>query len=84
MDLEGKIEDTGFYRVKTEKKLFDVNLLGAMGYNSLNHYSSLTSQDYLKLMKKLGYSSYWMEVSSNGGTLFSDMLLSHQYTVYKG
>ncbi len=84
MDLEGKIKDTGFYRVKTEKKLFDVNLLGAMGYNSLNHYSSLTSQDFLKLMKKLGYSSYWMEVSSSGGTLFSDMLLSHQYTVFNG
>lgn len=81
MDLAGKTADDGFYRVKTDKKRYDVNLTGAAGYNTLGHYSSLTSGDYLYTMKKLGYSAYWMEVSSSGGTLFSDMLLSNRYTI---
>lgn len=81
MDLAGKTADDGFYRVKTDKKRYDVNLTGAAGYNTLGHYSSLTSGDYLYAMKKLGYSAYWMEVSSSGGTLFSDMLLSNRYTI---
>ena len=34
-------------------------------------------------MKKLGYSSYWMEVNSNGGTLLTDAILGNQYNVYR-
>lgn len=81
MDLAGKTADEGFYRVKTDKKRYDVNLTGAAGYHTLGHYSSLTSEDYLYAMKKLGYSAYWMEVSSSGGTLFTDMLLCNRYTI---
>lgn len=81
MDLGDKTTSGSFYRVKTDKKRYDVNLTGAAGFNTLGHYSSLTSGDYLYAMKKLGYSAYWMEVSSAGGTLFSDMLLSNRYTV---
>ncbi|WP_294589881.1 YfhO family protein, partial [uncultured Ruminococcus sp.] len=34
MDLSDRIEDNdGFYRVKTSSKLFEVNLVGSMGYN---------------------------------------------------
>ncbi len=80
-DLGGRIEDDSFYRVKVAEKYFDVNLMGAIGYNSLSHYTSLTSRDFMFAMKKLGYSSYWMEVNSNGGTLFSDALLGNAYTV---
>ena len=32
-------------------------------------------------MKKLGYSSYWMEVNSNGGTLITDFLLGNRYCI---
>ena len=32
-------------------------------------------------MKKLGYSSYWMEVGSQGGTLLSDFLMANKYTI---
>ena len=81
--LEGKINDNGFYRVKNLEKLFDVNMMGAAGYKSLSHYTSLTSQDYMFALKKLGYSSYWMEVNSNGGTFFTDALLSNNYSVTK-
>ncbi|MCL2045323.1 MAG: YfhO family protein [Oscillospiraceae bacterium] len=81
VELEDKIDDMGFYRVKVAEKLFDVNIVGAIGYNSLSHYTSITSQDYMFAMKKLGYSSYWMEVNSDGGTFFSDALLSNNYVI---
>ena len=81
LDLADQIDSDSFYRVKTEKKYFDVNLIGALGYPSLSHYTSLTQKDYMYTMKKLGYSSYWMEVNSNGGTLFSDWLMGNQYVI---
>lgn len=80
----GQIEDDGFYRVKSYQKYFPVNDMGAFGYPSLGHYTSLTSRDYLYGMKKLGYSSYWMEVASNGGTLLTDAILSQKYMLSKG
>ena len=82
-DLEGKVEEDTLFRVKNAEKDFDVNLLGAIGYPTLNHYTSLTSQSFLFGMKKLGYSSYWMEVNSNGGTALTDALLGNRYTVYR-
>lgn len=84
--LEDKIPDDGFYRVKNKqamRKYFDANLLGGLGYNTIAHYTSLTSEDYMFAMKKLGYSSYWMEVSGSGGTLLSDALMSVKYTIEK-
>lgn len=84
MDLSDRIDnDEGFYRVKTTNKLFEVNLVGSMGYNSLSHYTSLTSRDYMYMMKELGYSSYWMEVGSYGGTELTDALLSVKYLIKK-
>lgn len=81
LDLSGKINDSSLYRVKNNKKYFDANLLGGLGFNTLNHYTSLTGKDYMYTMKKLGYSSYWMEVNSNGGTEFSDAILANKYSV---
>jgi hypothetical protein len=79
--LEGRIADEDFYRVKTSKKLFDVNLLGGIGYNNMAHYTSLTREDYLFAVKTLGYSAYWMEVGSHGGTVLTDALLNNRYTI---
>jgi uncharacterized membrane protein YfhO len=81
MDLSDHINDSSLYRVKMKEKYFDVNLVGSMGYNSLSHYTSLTSKQYMFAMKKLGYSSYWMEVNSNGGTELSDALLGNKYLI---
>lgn len=78
-DLSGRIQDDGFYRLKTSNKYFAVNFFSAMGYQSLSHYTSLTSEQYLTTIRKLGYSGYWMEVNSNGGTAFSDALLGNRY-----
>ena len=82
-DLSGRIEDTGLYRVKNNRKYFDINLLGGLNYPTLNHYTSLTNKDYMYTMKKLGYSSYWMEVSSHGGTEFTDALLANRYSILR-
>ncbi len=79
--LDGLIEDDSFYRVKTTNKHFDVNDIGAMGYRSMSHYTSLTDRAYMYAMKKLGYSSYWMEVGSHGGTELTDALLSVKYKI---
>lgn len=82
LSLGDRIGDDSLYRVKLNRKYFDVNLLGSVGYNSMSHYTSLTSKDYLFAMKKLGYSSYWMEVGSNGGTKLTDAVLGNKYTIY--
>ncbi len=85
--LEDKIQDDEkFWRLKLgqgQYKYFDANLIGGLGYNSFAHYTSLTSEDYMFAMKRLGYSSYWMEVTGNGGTLLTDAMMSVGYTVEK-
>ncbi len=82
--LEDLIDDDDYYRVKVSRKLFEVNMIGAMGYNSLSHYTSLNGKNYMMTAKALGYSSYWMEVNSNGGTIFSDALVRNKYIIGTG
>lgn len=83
--LSGQIQDDTFYRVKTEKEYssldFDVNMMGAIGYNALGHYTSLTSSKYMTAIKQFGYTSYWMEVGNSGGTVLTDALLSVKYQI---
>ncbi len=81
--LEGKIDDNSLYNIDTFKEYFDANFIGAAGYNSLAHYTSLVSEDFLFSMKKLGYSSYWMDISGYGGTELTDFLLANKYTIYE-
>lgn len=84
INLENKIEEDQYYRVKSEKKYVHVNMIGGLGLNSLAHYTSLTPENYMFAMKKLGYSSYWMEVGANGGTVLTDALLGIKYTIGAG
>ncbi len=83
--LEDKIPaDSDFYRVKlkqSQRKYFDANLIGGLGYSTIAHYTSLTSENYMFAMKRLGYSSYWMEVTGNGGTLLTDAVMSIKYYI---
>lgn len=81
IDLQGKIEDEEIYRVKNFDKYFDVNLTGGLGYNSLATYTSLTSKRYMTLIKNLGYSSYWMEINSSQGSIFTDSLFANKYII---
>ncbi|MGN1481725.1 YfhO family protein [Porcipelethomonas sp.] len=79
--LENKSQSNELTRVKSEKKYLHVNMLGGLGYDSAAHYTSLTSEQYMYTMKKMGYSSYWMEVGSNGGTCLTDAWLSVKYSI---
>ena len=83
LTLEEKTDPANLFRTKLNRKYFDVNLVGAMGYNSMSHYTSLTDERYIFAMKKLGYSSYWMEVGSNGGTELTDLMLANRYLITK-
>lgn len=88
-DLADRIEDDDFYRVKnsgflnTTYSISEANFPGALGYKSMGHYSSLTSETYLYAAKAYGYSSVWMKIESFGGTKFSDALFSVKYQLSK-
>lgn len=85
VELADKIEDDAFYRVKADKEYssrdFDVNIMGALGYNALGHYTSLTPSNYMTAIKQFGYTSYWMEVGNSGGSILTDALLSVKYCI---
>ena len=71
--------DDNTARIRLTRKYAHANMLGALGYPTLAHYTSLTRADFLTGMKRLGYSSYWMEVPSTGGTLLSDAIWNVRY-----
>lgn len=77
-------DDDGVYRVITEGKITDYNMIGAMGYNSLGHYTSLTDNDFMNLQKRLGYTSVWMNVGSHGGSDFTNALYGAKYKIIRG
>lgn len=66
-------------RIRQTKKYAHANMIGALGLPTLAHYTSLTREDYLHGVKRFGYSSYWMEVPSTGGTVLSDAFWNVQY-----
>ena len=74
-----RIEDDRFWRVRPTKKYAHANMIGALGYPTLAHYTSLTREDFLNGVKRMGYSSYWMEVTGTGGTVLTDMLWQNRY-----
>lgn len=79
MDAAERVEDEDFWRLGLTKKYAHVNMLGAMGYPTLAHYTSFTRADFLEGIKRMGYSSYWMEVPSTGGTALTDALWQVRY-----
>ena len=81
VDLADKTDPDSFARVKTESDFLDSNMVGALGYPSFGGYTSLVTEDTLYTAKKLGYSASWMDIGLNGGTRFSDALLSMGYTI---
>lgn len=90
VDLTDRIEDDSFYRVKNAaflntsySSVSEANYPGTLGYNSMGHYSSLTSESYLYAVKAYGYNSVWMKVDTYGGTKFSDALFSVKYSIGK-
>ncbi len=82
-ELEGKIKDDDFYRVNMSDDLIDANMTGAIGYNSLGHYTSLTDSNYMSAIKSLGYSGYWMEIGNWNGNVISDALMAVKYRIIR-
>lgn len=83
-DLADRIDDDSFYRAVTDGKIMDYNMVGALGYPSLSHYTSLTDREYMFTQKRLGYTTVWMEVGSCGGTELTDALYSAGYRIVRG
>lgn len=77
----GKITDEDFYRTKCTRRYFYSNMLEGMGYHSIGHYTSLTDCGFLFTAKQLGYSAYWLDISTNGGTLITDAFLMNEYII---
>lgn len=80
-EMADRIDDDGFYRVMTDKKITDYNMIGALGYNSLSHYTSLTDEDFMFQQKHLGYTTVWMEAGSLDGTELTNGLYSVKYKI---
>lgn len=84
LELEAAVpEQEEFVRVKSKTHVANENWEGMLGLPSAAHYTSLGSEDWLFLMKRLGYNTYWMKIASYGGTRFSDALLSMRYQISK-
>lgn len=80
-ELCDKIDDDDFYRVGTDYSGANYNMIGALGYPSLSHYSSLTGHDYMTMQRMLGYSTVWMKSGGNGGTELTNALYSVKYKI---
>lgn len=81
VEIAEKIDDDEFFRVETTKNLVCSNMLEGLGFSSLGHYTSLNNGDFFYNAKRLGYSSYWLDSATNGGTLISDALVMNKYIV---
>ena len=80
-DTLERIPDEGFVRVKETRRYYYPNYAEAMGKYSLGHYTSLTDCDVLYTLKRMGYSSHWLDMDSTGGTMLTDELLLNKYIV---
>ncbi len=80
-EVQQQDDSDQFYRVGTSMKVTDYNMPGAMGFNSISHYTSLTDKDYMATHHKLGYNTVWVQTGSNGGTDLTDFLFGVKYKI---
>ena len=80
-DVLERVPDEGFVRVKELKRYYYPNYAEAMGKYSIGHYTSLTDCDVLYALKRMGYSSHWLDMDSTGGTMLTDELLLNKYVI---
>lgn len=80
-ELSDKIQDDSFYRVATDTQSINYNMIGALGYPSISHYSSLTGHNFMVMQRQLGYSTVWMKSGANGGTELTNALYSVKYKI---
>ena len=80
-EVQSKDDSEEFYRVGTTMKVTDYNMPGAMGFNSISHYTSLTDKGYMEMHHRLGYNTVWVQTGSNGGTDLTDFLFGVKYKI---
>ena len=76
--------EQNFWRIRGDLKYYPVNLMGAAGFYTTSHYTSLTDADYHRLGRILGYESDWMEIGAYNGNALTDAILCNRYTFYYG
>lgn len=79
--IENK-DSNNYYKLKTSVLRIDdfvVNDGIVSNYQAIDHFTSLLNRKTVEFYKSLGYSSFWTMIFSDGGTLFSDSLLSNKY-----
>lgn len=79
--IENK-DSNNYYKLKTSIAKIDdfvVNEGIVSNYQAIDHFTSLVNRKAVTFYKSLGYSSFWTMIFSDGGTLFSDSLLSNKY-----
>ena len=81
INITKKIDDNSFYRVKENENIICSNMFEGLGFYSIAHYTSLNDRDFFYNMKRLGYSSYWLDSSTSGGTLLTDAFLLNKYII---
>lgn len=70
-------QDIYRYKDDMEDTFDNRSMIGEL--SSLDHFSSVADASNQKMLRMLGYSSYWVRTSSRGGTKFSDLLLGNKY-----
>ncbi|MDD6634558.1 MAG: YfhO family protein [Ruminococcus sp.] len=81
IEISQRLHDHDFFRLKTKKFYFYSNMSEAMGFNTISHYTSLNDSSFFYTLKRLGYSSYWLDSSSHGGTVLTDAFLMNKYLI---
>ena len=70
--------------MKSYAKFYNNNMIGALGYDTISHYTSLNDRNFMFTMKRLGYSGVWMETLAVDGTRLTDAMLSIKYEINGG
>lgn len=77
-------EEDHYYRVKDIDQIYTTytaNTPFVTNKKSLAHYTSLTNENHMLVMKKLGYGSNWTRTYDGGGTIFTDSLFNVKYII---
>lgn len=77
-------DEDNYYRVKDIDQIYTTytaNTPFVTNKKSLAHYTSLTSENHMLVMKKLGYGSNWTRTYDGGGTAFTDSLFNVKYVI---
>lgn len=77
-------DEDNYYRVKDIDQIYTTytaNTSFVTNKKSLAHYTSLTSENHMLVMKKLGYGSNWTRTYDGGGTAFTDSLFNVKYVI---